>query len=156
MQKVIFGFLGMDLSNINNTMNRWQAKKLLEFSHHHCQVFPFWSFDLIIQNHVDYIHKLSQNQMECRLANNEHFVTLEACYSMSKLVKRTCNTNWQVLGTISCVKLFSIICLKFIVDQPINFFLTLKCSIHFKSLYCVVRKWKYQIVDLTFTHLLKS
>jgi hypothetical protein len=81
---------------------------------------------------------------------------LEACYSMSKLVKRTCNTNWQVLGTISCVKLFSIICLKFIVDQPINFFLTLKCSIHFKSLYCVVRKWKYQIVDLTFTHLLKS
>jgi hypothetical protein len=96
------------------------------------------------------------NQMECRLDNNEIFVTLEACYSMSKLVKRACNTNWQVLGTISCVKLFSNKCLNFIVNQPTNSLLTLKCSIDFKSLYCVVRKWKYQIVDSPFTHLLKS
>jgi hypothetical protein len=154
--KGAFGFLGMDLSDINNTMNRWQANELLKFSHHHCQVFPFWSFDLILQNHVDYIDKLSQNQMECRLANNKHFVTLEACYSRNKLVNRTCNTNWQVIGTISYVKLFSIKCFNFIINQPTNSLLTLKCSIHLKSLYCVVKKWKYQIVGLAFTHLLKS
>jgi hypothetical protein len=73
-------------------MDRWQTIIFLETNHNFCHIFPFRPPYLVSTHNIDYIHKLSQHQMDQWFSNCKQLTTMKVFNSMNQFVKWTINT----------------------------------------------------------------
>jgi hypothetical protein len=106
------------LSYVDSTKDRWQTIKVLETNHNFCHIFPFKPLYLVSPHDIDYIHKLSQHQMDRWFSNCKQLITMKVFNSMNQVVKWTINMySYMSNKPIPCV---------FLLHQMFQFLVQLK------------------------------